>query len=150
MESCSIPINEHFIYHSNISGFVDDMYDVIRLFLHGGQGYYNDQRSTYEAALFHDNQLLFGARRGEYLEVFRGYMLDRLSRLEKLGPLKIDRDILEDAVLRSGLVTDFFFDENGLGVYAKPLLGKYLDGFFIELIDALLGEVPNISRDQLH
>lgn len=138
-EQASIPFNDHFVYHSHISGFVDDLYDIIKLCLYGGSGYYNDGRARYEAVLYEEKTMLLCSRRGEYREKFKQFLKAKLPILESNVSINISKDMVENALLKYNDIMDFFIDSDGMGIYSKPLLDKYIEMFYISLIDDLAG-----------
>ncbi len=137
-ESVSIPFNDHFVYHNDISGFVTDIYDIIRLCLHGGKGCYTDGRASYESVLYEENTMSLCKRKGEYRKKFKEFLLNKLPVLEQKRELNISRELVENAVLKYSEVLDFFTDSTGVGFFSKPLLFKYVEMFYISLIDDLV------------
>lgn len=136
-ESVSIPFNDHFVYHSDISGFKTDIYDIVRLCLYGGKGFYNDGRESYEAVLYEEKTMSLCKRKGEHREKLRHFLLDRLPVLELTEEINISIDLIETAVLKYSEVLDFFTDSTGIGFFSKPLLYKYVEMFYVSLIDDL-------------
>ncbi|HEY0483025.1 MAG TPA: hypothetical protein VGD37_36140 [Kofleriaceae bacterium] len=138
-EQVSIPFNDHFIYHRELDGFVRDLEDILQLSLRGGAGHYRDARARYEPALAEDSQMMFGKRRDDHLDAVRRFLSGKLPRLESQGlPTTLSLALAETAVLASDDL-DFFFTDPGLGFHYKPLFAGYVEGFYLSLIDQLLG-----------
>lgn len=138
-EQVSIPFNEHFVYHSDISGFIVDLEDITRLILHGGDGYYTDARSRYQSLSSGQEPMLFCKRSELHRNRLGEYLVMRLPKLEELDHIKIGTDLIESALLESDDELDYFFDSNGLGIYSKPLFKGYVEAFYMEVIDDLTG-----------
>lgn len=138
-EQVSIPINDHFVYHSDLDAFLRDLEDIIQLSLRGGGGRYSDARARYEPALAEDAQMMFGKRRDDYLDALRRFLAGKLPRLEAQGlPASLSLSLAESALLASDDL-EFFFTEPGLGFHYRPLFAGYVEGFYLSLIDQLLG-----------
>jgi hypothetical protein len=138
-EQVSFPLNDHFVYHRQLDAFATDLADVVQISLRGGSaGSYADARARYEPALDQSSKMMFGKRRGEYLDAVRRFLAAKLPRLEARGlPEALPLPTAETALLASDDL-DFFFTEPGLGFHDKPLLAGYVEGFYLSWIDSLL------------
>jgi hypothetical protein len=149
-QQASIPFNDHFVYHSDISGFANDLYDIMKLCLYGGKGIYSDGRQLYKAALYEEKTMLLCNRSGEYREKFKQYLLAKLPMLENKGLLNLSRDLAETAFLKYSDVLDYFTDESsGIGIFSKPLLDKYVEMFYISMIDDLTNENKTTQKEYI-
>jgi hypothetical protein len=138
-EQVSLPLNDHFIYHRDLDAFLGDLQDITQLALRGGDGRYRDARARYEPALAPDAQMMFGKRRDDYLDAIRRFLAAKLPRLEVNGlPSSLPLALAETALLASDDL-EFFFTDPGLGFRPKPLFSGYVEGFYLALIDGLLG-----------
>ncbi|WP_428267918.1 hypothetical protein [Haliangium sp.] len=137
-EQVSIPFNDHFVFHSEPSAYLRDLEDIVQLCLHGGDGRYRDARARYEPALHSGAKLMFCKRQGDYLESVLQFLAAKLPQLEARGlPEAVDFSLLEPALL-ANQDSDFFFVEDGVGVYHVPLFQGYVEAVYFELAEALL------------
>jgi hypothetical protein len=149
-EEAYIPWNYHFIFHNSSQGYAQDLADVIQLVLHGGDERYVDDRRNYNAGVSENFGMTFCKRNRGHIKVLQDYMLDCGSEIEKKGLLfqVLSKELMEDALLEIPTIPgenvdpsmDFFFVGDGLGVYAQPLLDRYLDLFFLALMSRIRAE----------
>ena len=141
-EQVHIPWNYHFIFHNSLDGYAQDIADIIRLMLHGGEGY-ADGRHDYKAGVSDHPTMAFCKRSSESIEILREFVLEHGARIEQNGlPQTLSRELVEDALLEIPTIPgesddpsmDFFFVGEGLGIYTQPLLKRYLDLIFIGLM----------------
>jgi hypothetical protein len=149
-EHVYIPWNYHFIFHNSPQGYAQDLADIIQLVLQGGDERYVDDRRNYNAGVSENFGMTFCKRNRGHIKVLQDYMLDCGSEIEKQGLLfqVLSEELIEDALLEIPTIPgedadpsmDFFFVGDGLGVYAQPLLDRYLDLFFLALMSRVRGE----------
>jgi hypothetical protein len=141
-EQVYIPWNYHFIFHNNLDGYAQDIADIIRLMLHGGEGY-ADGRHDYKAGVSDHPTMAFCKRSSESIEILKEFVLEHGARIEQNGlPQTLSRELVEDALLEIPTIPgedadpsmDFFFVGEGLGIYTQPLLKRYLDLIFLALM----------------
>lgn len=143
----SFPIDYHFVYHRSLEGFAEDVAEIVRLSLHGGEGY-RDGRRSYPAAVsdVKGEAMMFGRRRGEWLSMVKRFLDAKCSRLEKAGmPTTFSFEFMTD-VLKQSADVGFFYTDDGLGVYGLPLLSGYCEGFYFGIMEKL-SPVTNIGKD---
>jgi hypothetical protein len=141
-EQVYIPWNYHFIFHSSLDGYAQDLSDIIRLVLHGGEGYV-DGRHYYKAGVSDNPGMTFCKRTSESIKILQEVVLKHGTRIEQNGlPQTLPRELVEDALLEIPTIPgedadpsmDFFFVGEGLGIYTQPLLKRYLDLIFLALM----------------
>jgi hypothetical protein len=138
-EQVYIPWNYHFIFHNSLDGYAQDLADIIRLMLHGGEGYV-DGRHDYEVGVSNNPGMTFCKRTSESIKILQEFILEHGTRIEQNGfPQTLPRELVEDALLEIPTIPgedtdpsmDFFFVGEGLGIYTQPLLKRYLDLIFL-------------------
>jgi hypothetical protein len=137
-EAVSFPIDYHFIYHRSLKGFAEDLAEIARISKYGGEGY-QDGRRFYPAALSDINgeTMMFGKRRGEWLSKLKLFLQQRIPDLEAIGiPTTFSADFMDDVLVQCEDI-EFFFTNNGLGVYGLPLLSGYCEDPYIEIMGRL-------------
>jgi hypothetical protein len=132
-ECVSIPLNYHFVFHNNLKGFARDLDEIVRIILHGGKGF-GDARDDYKSPLAEEPTMLFCKRSGDYLVSLKEFITVHGSRLEVMGmPDSLERNCIEDALLASDNL-EFFFADEGLGIYSKPLMASYCEDLYLEVM----------------
>lgn len=133
----SVPINDHFVYHATLDGFLQDLRDLVRIVLHGGGGF-GDARDDYTPLVGDPDSPLLAQRHGEWRRAFYDAFVDRIVEIEQRGvPADMREGWLGDAV--RGL-DDVGFERigDGCAVFGRPLLGNQVDTFWLGLIDAIV------------
>jgi hypothetical protein len=145
-ECASIPWNYHFIFHNHPIGYIEDIAEIVRIMLHGGDKRYIDARRNYEPGLSDKLTMLFCKRIPKHIEALKQFVSYHGSSLEAQGiPEIFSQEQLEEALLKvfdddkpgEEPVLDFFFVGDGLGIYSKPLLEKYCEQLYLCLIEQL-------------
>jgi hypothetical protein len=142
-EQVYIPWNYHFIFHNSPQGYAQDLADLIQLVLHGGDERFVDGRRTYEIGVSENFGMTFCKRKRNQVEILQQFMLEYGVQIEEQGlPETLSEELIEGALLEASNILsneekpmmNFFFAGDGLGIYAQPLFGGYLDAFFIVLM----------------
>jgi hypothetical protein len=139
-QAVSLPINYHFVYHNSLDGYLEDMAEIARLWLSGGEGY-GDGRAGYPPASTDERgeTMMFAGRSGEWLATAKRFLAAKIPRLVERGlPERLTRPFMDDA-LRASTDLGYYYHESGLGVYALPPLEQYCEDPYFEMIERLAG-----------
>jgi hypothetical protein len=144
-ECVSIPWNYHFIFHNHPMGYIEDVAEIVRFMLYGGDERYRDARRDYEPGLSDYAPMMFCKRIPEHIDALKRFIAYHSERIKSQGlPKTFSQEQLESAVLQvfenekpgEKPLFDFFFVDEGLGVYSKPLL-HYCEELYLALIEQL-------------
>lgn len=139
-EEADLAFNLHFVYRDAPDGFLRDLRDVAQIALRGGQGAFNDGRSTYEPIVSTPDTMLLAKRTGAYRESFVRFLDTKLRRLDALGlPESLPHDLVEHAILATES-SAFQGVGDGFAVWNEPLMSGYTDLLYLELVERLLAE----------
>lgn len=147
-EGSRVPFNYHMVYHNSYDGFREDLREIARVSLWGGQGYYTDDRDTYEPLLSPDvNPMLFCRRRDTRLSDLTGFLRERIGLLEAIAQdrIEIPEEVIDTAVFNSHRIEPMD-TSRGFGIVGQPFLRDYCEYFYLHILDALPDALGRIYK----